>query len=390
MHNSSLSSAEYMSSKWGDLKAANFNTVLGSVPCESIEPEEGVSDFSHVDKAILELKPIDLCEAAWEADARAFSTLMRHIKEIDAAHSTVLMIQVQNECRVLGDSRDRSKLAEKVFAQPVPLDLLGHLAGKQHLNPKFEKRWPRFRNTVSLDVGKTWQQVFGKGNATDGLFMAHSYASYIGKVAQAGKEGFPLPFFTNVWLSTDDESLLDIRDIADGIGMKIVACSGHKPGIYPSGGPCPHTLDVWKCCVPGLHLIAPNVYLQKYEWACKQYRYDNQPLLIPERRIDTIEAAKNDFKKPYGLLDKMSDHILATQANHPEDMFDFFFDEPSRTARASWVRSMGIFTLHVIRSFVFENQSPGYGIFIPRGQGRFLLIGEGFQVKFGSQNPDAS
>jgi beta-galactosidase GanA len=48
-----------------------------------------------------QLKCVDVInpfsQAACGADARAFSALMKHIKQIDAAHSTVLMAQIENE-----------------------------------------------------------------------------------------------------------------------------------------------------------------------------------------------------------------------------------------------------------------------------------------------------
>ncbi|KAG5752174.1 hypothetical protein H9Q70_005183 [Fusarium xylarioides] len=465
LQNSSLSSAGYMSSVWPDLKASNFNTVLGSVSWEAIEPEEGIFDFSELDKIILDarqhglhlvllwfgsykngmssyvpswvktnptrfprvqiqdesrrLKVIStispLCEAAWEADAKAFSTLMRHIKEVDAAHSTVLMTQVENECGILGDSRDRSESADNAFQQPVPPRPLAHLVGKQQLHPEFEKRWPDLKATVAPEGGETWEQIFGPGNAAEEMFMAYSLATYIGKVAEAGKKEYPIPFFTNVWLNTNDDSVLDLEGVPESLEVKVVAGGGARPGVYPSGGPCPHTLDIWKYYAPALDSISPDVYLQEYEWACKQYRYENQPLLIPEQRadgrgsrqawlaygsygalgcspfgIDTIESLYNEFKRPYGLLAKVSNHILAAQARNPEDMFGFFFDEPSRTARNYWTRSIGRFRLNVTCSFAFGKQTSGYGIIIHSGQGRFLLIGEGFQVKFESMNPDTT
>ena len=38
---------------------------------------------------------------------------MRHIKEVDGTQHTVLMMQVENEVGVLGDSRDHSAAADK-------------------------------------------------------------------------------------------------------------------------------------------------------------------------------------------------------------------------------------------------------------------------------------
>ena len=43
-----------------------------------------------------------LAEANWQADARAFTALMRHILQVDGNDHTVIMIQVENEVGVLG------------------------------------------------------------------------------------------------------------------------------------------------------------------------------------------------------------------------------------------------------------------------------------------------
>ncbi|KAG5807704.1 hypothetical protein H9Q74_007676 [Fusarium xylarioides] len=267
----------------------------------------------------------------------------------------------------------------------------------------------------SYKNGKTWEQIFGSGNAAEEMFMAYSLATYIGKVPEAGKKEYAIPFFTNVWLNTNDGSILDLEGVPESLEFQVVAGGGARPGVYPSSGPCPHTLDIWKYSALALAFISPDVYLQEYEWACKHYRYENQPLLIPEQRadgrgsrqawlaygsygalgcspfgIDTIDISDNEFKRPYGLLAKVSNHILTAQARNLEDMFGFFFDEPSRTAKNRWTRSIGRLRLHVTRSFAFGKQTSGYGIIIHSGQGRFLLIGEGFQVKFESMNPDTT
>jgi beta-galactosidase GanA len=61
-----------------------------------------------------------------KADARAFLALMKHIKEVDPQH-TVIMMQVENEVGSVGDSRDRSPLAEAAWAEQVPSDLMNYL-----------------------------------------------------------------------------------------------------------------------------------------------------------------------------------------------------------------------------------------------------------------------
>jgi hypothetical protein len=63
-------------------------------------------------------------EANVTADARAFAALMRHLRTIDETHHTVIMVQVENEVGLQGDTRDRLPAADTAFAQPVPRELI--------------------------------------------------------------------------------------------------------------------------------------------------------------------------------------------------------------------------------------------------------------------------
>jgi hypothetical protein len=463
LHNSSLSSAEFMSEVYPNMRAMNINTLLGSVTWEMIEPEEGKFDFEELDNVIRgarehdihlvllwfgsfknalstyvpgwvkmdidrfprvhvfdddrKIKTIELISPfnprAWEADAKAFARLMGHLKEFDRDHNTVIMVQVENETGLLGDSRDRSRIADEAFNSPVPVELLNHLQKKQSLHPTFEKRWPNFNSTTEQKSG-TWTEVFGPGIAAEELLMAYTFSRYVGHVAAAGKRAYPLPFYANVWLNFDDPSVLDLSGVPLGNGTPTVAGGGAKAGVYPSGGPVPHALDIWKYNNADLDFIAPDLYLHDYEWVCRQYRYENQPLFIPEQKadakgarrawlaygtygamgcspfgIDSLEAKDCDFTRTYELLSSLSKVILEVQATRPEDMFGFFFDEvdtPS-TAPETWTKTFDEFEVLIDRSFVFGKPGPGYGIVIHQGEGRFLLVGSGFQVTFKSTNP---
>lgn len=52
VQNSQFTSASYMKSVWPRLKAANLNTVFGSVTWEQIEPTEGDFQFGELDQTI--------------------------------------------------------------------------------------------------------------------------------------------------------------------------------------------------------------------------------------------------------------------------------------------------------------------------------------------------
>ncbi|RDW84475.1 hypothetical protein BP6252_02065 [Coleophoma cylindrospora] len=461
LHNSSLSSASFMSSVYPNMKAANVNTLLGSVTWEMIEPVEDQFDFSELEKVILGAREQDMRlvllwfgsfknalstyapgwvkmdvkrfprvhvkeagdvtrtlelvspfnERAWKADAKAFAKLMKHLKEFDSEHGTVLMIQVENETGVLGDSRDRSKIAEKAFREPVPQDVMQHLQKTyKESSPYFQKRFPHFQSLTAGHV--TWEQAFVDRIDAEEMFMANAFSKYIGHIAAAGKAEYGIPLYTNVWLNFDDPSILDLQ------GIPVVVGGGHKAGIYPSGGACPHTMDLWKYNAPALDFLSPDLYFHDYETVCKQYTHQNQPLFIPEQRrdergvrriwlaygsygalgcspfgIDSLKAEESPVTRHYALLNSMSSHILDAQANRPDEMMGFFFDEMdevTHTSKDSWVQVLGDFELTVERSFVFGKPGAGAGMVIHQGNGKYLLIGWGFQVTWKSTDPKST
>ena len=109
--------------------------------------------------------PSPHAQAALEADLRAFGALMRHLRQEDAER-TVIMVQVENEAGSWGSVRDYSAAAERLFAGPVPAELLRALG-------------------ATAPAGANWTAAFG-ANA-DEYFHAWSVARYIGQVAAAGK-----------------------------------------------------------------------------------------------------------------------------------------------------------------------------------------------------------
>ena len=95
--------------------------------------------------------------------------------------------------------------------------------------------------------------------------MAWHYARYMERMTAAGKAEYPLPVFTNTW---------------------IVQPEDRGPGDYPSGGPEPLTLDIWKAGAPSIDINAPDIYLPNFaDWVGWFHRPDN-PLFVPESRGD--------------------------------------------------------------------------------------------------------
>jgi hypothetical protein len=301
LHNSSSSSLEYMETAWKRIKSLNLNTVLASVTWEMIEPEEGKFDFSNVDGLITKarenhLKLVFLWFGTWKnacssytpawvrkntkrflrsesadgsklnnisclstetckADANAFSALMKHIKGIDEKINTVLAIQVENEAGIRGDSRDRSIAANEAFNHNVPNELMDYLKkNKEQLIPEMSVIW----NNSNFRTEGTWTEIFG--NNADLVFMAWNTASYIDKVAAAGKTAYPIPMYANAWLDN----------------------KASKPGDYPSGGPIAKMFPIWKAAAPYIDLLAPDIYRPDFANVCTMFQQMNNSLFIPE------------------------------------------------------------------------------------------------------------
>lgn len=394
LQNSSLTSAKFMREQWPKLVKANINTVLGCVPWEQIEPTEGTFDFQELDQCIEDVRAASLklvllwfgsfkngistytphwvkqdnrrCPRAKTmnalgeleisetltifhseapaADARAFTKLMKHLRDVDGSHSTVIMVQVGNEIGLLGDSRDRSILAEEQFNKPVPADLL------QFLDQEWDSLRPELRQSLKINQksARSWNEAFGHSKKVDELFMAYHYARYVEQIASAGKAEHPLPLYTNVWQNY-------VAEDAEDDEFPVVVGGGGAPGDYPSGGGVMNVIDIWQTFAPTLDFIAPDVYLNDYTTSCAKYRHRNQPLFIPEQRrdeygarrvwkafgsfqalgtspfgIDTLEPETKPFRVHYGLLAQVSEQVLQAQADGTS--VGFFFDDLPETA----------------------------------------------------------
>ncbi|THX54637.1 beta-galactosidase [Aureobasidium pullulans] len=458
LQNSSFSSPEYMKDVWSKLTTMNMNTLLGSVSWEQIEPTKGDFDFTSLDQVLLDARSHNLRVVllwfgsfknglstyappwvkrdpkrfprvklrdkngdrttadiltlfgteAQKADAKAFKTLMQHLRDIDAEYSTVVMVQVENEVGVLGDSRDRSDLAEERFASPLPVELHDFLAKDwSGVTDSFQHNLGELRQ-CSLTKGMTWGDLPGNSKRIDELFMAFHYAVYLEEVASAGKSVYPLPLYTNVWQNYAGSD-------ADANTPAIVG-GGSDPGDYPSGGGVVDVLDVWQAFAPSLDFIAPDIYLNNYSRLCKEYRHNNQPLFIPEQRrdeygalriwaaigsygclgcspfgIDTVDPAQSPFRKHYGLLANTSHFVLPAQARENASM-GFFFDELSPDGKDYSPKvqaEFGDWNLEIERSFVFGRPSVGSGMVIHLENDQFLLLGWGFQVSIKHKSPYA-
>lgn len=333
---------------------------------------------------------------------------MRHLKELDGDHGTIIMVQVENEVGLLGATRDLAKPAQDAYIQPVPEALL------VDLQDKCDVLHPTLRDAINMSRVRTgsqlsWAQVFGDSKQADEIFMAYHYAVYVERVAAKGKAEYELPLFTNAWLSSFAKD--------PDAKVPVMAGGGEDPGDWPCGGPNIGVLDIWMSFAPSLDFFAPDVYLHKYSEVLHHWKHRGQPLFIPEQRRDAvglrwmweafgsygalaaspfgIDSLEGDdrivLREHFGLLEQLQTFILQSQAN-PGSCYGFWFDElRSEETILNNVKSviLGGFQLTIKRAFVPGKLMPAYGLICMLGDNRYLCAGAGYQVWFDSIRPDS-
>lgn len=346
-------------------------------------------------------------QASIDADRKAFAALMKHVRRIDEQNETVIMVQVENEVGLLGDSRDRGESAERAFKSAVPAELVHGLEGEwDQLKDEIKSNLGHFSKTSDRG-GKDWEELFGKSLQTDELFMAYHYAKYVEQVAAAGKAEYDIPHYANAWL----------RNLDGAPGSNTTVSDGTDPGQYPCGGPIEPVLDIWHMFAPSLDFLAPDIYMPNYTMTCKNYRHRGQPLFIPEQRgdtfgcirmweaigtygalatspfgIDCLPDAMNSCKKHMQLMQRVSGLILEARRKD-STMAGFFFDEfapGSKDPSPQREFTFRNWKLTVSRAHVFGHPEAGFGMVIQVDADRYILLGQGYQVKFESTSLDST
>jgi beta-galactosidase GanA len=445
LHNSSTSSAAYMRPIWEQVKKKNLNTVIAPVYWELLEPQQNKFDFSLVDSMLTGARKYNLhlvvlwfaswkngysmyvpswvknnsdkyrrakdkdgkslqqlstfCEATAEADANAFRTLMKHLQDVDAKQQTVIMVQVENEVGLFSTPRDYNQAANEAYNKSVPNDLMQYLVShKGKLQPELDSAW----KSNGYKTSGTWEEVFGKSIVdkknwqtlsylTEELFTVYYYAKYIGKVATAGKAEYAVPMYVNAWLKQQMTPM---------------------PGNFPSGGPTPYTLDIWRAVAPSIDLIEPDIYVPDATYVIQQYHRPGNAIFVPEIRpgirsaneafwvfgehnaigvspfgIDDSKPEEDPITKTYAALTQVKDLIL----QHQEDgtMKGILVDTISRSQEFELggyhiKAQLGNGSLAELAGFSVGEKKADIagGIVINTGKDEFVAIGKDYTLTF--------
>jgi hypothetical protein len=430
LYNSSSSSLDYMNPLWPRLAAIPLNTVLAPISWELVEPAEGKYDFALIDGLLAQAREqhvhaVFLWLAAWkngmssyppvwvkqdtkrfprvvlhstvanilstiagvsdstrDADARALAAVMQHIREVDGRNHTVLMMQVENEVGILGDARDHSPQADRAFASAVPAQLTEYLKShRDTLDPELRDLWRQLGEKTS----GTWAQVFGDTSRGDEIFMAWNYARYVQAVTAKGKAAYNLPMYVNTWLAADDVA----------------------PGDYPSGGPQPRVIDIWKAAGSAIDIYSPDIYLANFSYWAMRYHRDDNPFFVPETNggttgaahvfyavgehsalgfspfaIDAFADGTADLGASYKAIASVSPILLEQQTKG--NVHGFVLTREHSSVEFN----MKGYNVRVSRDEIFGNQAEnGFGLIIATGQDEFLGVGKGFRVLIKPREP---
>jgi hypothetical protein len=437
LHNNSATSLPYMETVWPNLVAANFNTALVGVSWDQIEPQEGKFDFSVLDGVIqgarthnlrlvllwfgswknslssyapdwvkrdferfpraqfeggISIEELStLGEASREADARAYAALMRHVKAVDGQQHTCIMVQLENEVGMHTVIRDHSPAANQALAGQVPKGLMDYLEQhKDTLIPEFRQVWA----TNGFKTTGTWEEVFGKGEGKDGIFMAWNYARYMGRVAEAGKAEYPLPIFVNAALYSP----------------------GRVPEFTPSHGrPWDLVMDIWRAGGPQIDILSPDIYGGDFATFCAKYTQSGNPLLVPETGGGPAGAAKALFAfgrydaicfSPFGIDNMSSNDSVAVAYGFLSQLAPLISEHQGNGTMSAVMMNptdpvqkipVGNYTLEVAptrprgaaAATPSPQAAPAAALFIATGPNEYFVLGNGVSITFSSNTPGA-
>ena len=356
-----------MAPHWPRLKAMHLNTVLAPVSWELIEPVEGQFDWTSVDALLRaaranDLKLVMLWFGAWKNSMSTYAPSW--VKRDQARFPRAALPDGRGRRNPLAvrrrDARRRRARLRRADGAPEAGRRRGqhgaHGAGRErdrHAARRARPQPGRQRRIRRAGAARADRYLVAHGDtlvpgmqrcgasAARGpraagrrcsaratrrpeVFTAWHFARFADQLAARRQGRYALPMYVNVALNRP----------------------GRQPGEYPSGGPLPHLLDVWKAGAPAFDFLAPDIYFPNFaELAARYHRPDN-PLFIPEGHnadnpvvpanafyafgeldalgfapfsIDSIDENPGALAAPTPCSTQLTPFILAAQGTGPDD-----------------------------------------------------------------------
>lgn len=311
---------------------------------------------------------VSLCpssENTWQRDRTALLALMNYLREHDDTHR-VILFQPENEAGVLYTDRCYCATCSQRFAE------------------------------------EKWEERYGVHAAE--RFSVSSIATYIDRLAEEAKAVYPLPMYTNVWLTTE---------------------VGGIPGHYPSGGAVPEVLQQYRNCAPHIDLVGPDIYFfgyRDFHRLCQQYAADGNPLYIAETSSSLNGRAERNVFYAIGQYSAIGFDPWAIDSPAPEDSVPLVDNVGGEWAlQAYWLRDSYVAISRAMQPIIQAQgtsrlftmvQEPGEfgsgwvadgcdvivqykdrdnmarGMIIQESKNEFILVGMSYYAQFRRSRPD--
>jgi hypothetical protein len=325
------------------------------------------------------------CDQALKADQHAFSTVMRHIHDIDSHDHTVILMQVENETGLIHTDRDYSPAATHTFENTVPAELITYLEShRDTLAPALKASW---KQAGGRKVGN-WSEVFG--DLAPEAFSAWAVSRYVDRVAEPGKAEHPIPYYINVALMNTGSA---------------------RPGDWPSGGATADVIDIWKAMAKHIDILAPDIYRVDFPQMAATYNRPDNVLFVPETGfapyyapyVFTTLADNGIGFSPFGIDRGYKDGEFSSQAaaleedyrilrpllpiielnRYKDTLFPVVLDMYRHESLAIPLGDSLSAVVHFDEPFVAQTQAHrGGGLIIKLGADKFVVAGEGFHLEF--------
>ncbi|MBQ8071672.1 MAG: DUF5597 domain-containing protein [Bacteroidales bacterium] len=442
LHNSTAAGEDYLRRAMASSKAMGLNSLIVTAEWDLIEPEQGKYDFSSIDRIITLSEENDLpvviawfgtwkngvssyipgwmkrdtkkyfraqdekgqntdyisafCEDAMKADAKAFSALMKYIKGRDR-NNMVLFMQVENETGLWQQSIDNSKPAQKAYSGNVPAELVSLLqSGKVASDNPMMLRWAENGRKSK----GSWKEVFGDNAYAEAFFMQWAYASYIEKVASAGKAEYDIPMYVNTvampsgGFSFNAQAGVPTTQGGQAQGQQQAPPAGGNPfgsmsPLFPSGAPIWQAIDMYHLFCPSIDFLSPDIYVPAFKNVSDSYTRVDNPLFIPETGRNAAPAyyalATNNaigfsafaiedaylIKEYRGVYSTLSELLPLISQYQGTGLMKGFLREGNEEGTSF---EIGNYTVEV--KYVKEEKS-SYGLVIKTGDEDFVVSGVG-------------